>query len=194
MKRLIAIAAGAALLSLPAVDAWFASAMVRVMLLELPLWALLGALAARSRRTAWSLSASLAALVFALGAIAFWLLPRSLDVAQSEAGADHLMHASLFLAGAALAVSLPRTPLTVRLALGLYTCSMVFAMGMFYVSFDALVCGAFDRRQQLVLGSWLLRLTAPLTLAFLIAAVRGLSRLEEAHPAATGATLEVGAP
>lgn len=166
MRRIgIAAALGLAL-SLPPLEPWFEATMRRHLLLLLPALLLLGGWAgyAPGRRAGVG-PRTLAELAFGLGAIGFWMIPRSLDAAVSLPGVDHLLHLSIFAAGAALARSVPSLPFALQMTLGVNAIAMLGAMGVVYRSVPWLVCATYDLGQQRLVGAALLRLAPVLWVA-----------------------------
>ncbi len=158
LRRALVWVAAVAALAAPPIHGWIHPVMPRLLLLEVPAWIALGALATRHRcpsPRAWN-PHGLTGLVFFLGVLGFWMIPRSVDLTSSSLAADQLMHVSLLASGAALAVSVPSMPFVLRGALGIYGASMTFALGMIYTSYSALLCGTFDLAQQKETGHLLL--------------------------------------
>lgn len=182
MKRALASVAWvlvAVALTVPAVNAWLGAVMWRLMLLEIPAWILLGWLAGRrfqDKRPGWN-PKGLTGLVFFLGALGFWMIPRSVDAIGMYQPVNQLMHASLLWAGALLSMSIPALPFVFRAATGIYAASMTFSLGMLYSKFDATLCGTFDLYQQRTLGKYLL-IAAPVVAVLVVAAgARALVRV-----------------
>ena len=152
--------------------------MPRLLLVEMPAWVALGWLAGRrpqARVRAWN-PHGLTGLAFFLGALGFWMIPRSVDAIGASGIVDQLMHASLLAGGAALASSVPAMPFVLRGALGIYGASMTFSLGVFYTSYRALLCGTFDLAQQRSTGQWLL-VACPLVVLFVLGSgARALDR------------------
>jgi hypothetical protein len=166
MKRALWIAAVALALSNSPADEWLDATMPRLILLAIPAWATLGILAACRSGGAWTRGNryGLTGLTWALGALGFWMIPRSVDAIRTSEVADQLMHASMLSAGAALALSWRAMPFVVRGVLGIYAAAMTIALGFIYSSYSALLCGTFDLAQQRQAGTWLLRLSPLLVL------------------------------
>lgn len=176
MTRALWIAAAALALSNSPADEWLDATMPRLVLLALPAWATLGILAVgRSGRT-WMRGNrhGLTGLACALGALAFWMIPRSVDAIRASEVADQLMHASMLVAGAALAASWRIMPFVVRGVLGIYAAAMTLSLGLIYSSYSALLCGTFDLAQQRLTGTWLLRLSPLVVLLVVFAGVISL--------------------
>jgi len=160
-SRLAALAA-ALLLMLPPLDPWLDAAMPRHLLIQMPALLGLGAVAAwpAAAKAGWTPTRA-AALAWGIGALAFWMIPRALDMAVVREGVDQAMHLSMVSAGAALARSVPRLPFAPRVALALHAVAMLAAMGMAYQSYPGVICSAYDLPQQRAAGAGLL-LAAPL--------------------------------
>jgi cytochrome c oxidase assembly factor CtaG len=179
MRRTLWIAAAALALSDPAANRWLDATMPRLVLLAGPAWTTLGILAVGRSGWTWKRGNEhgLTGLTFALGALAFWMIPRSVDAVRTSAVADQLMHASMLAAGAALAASWRIMPFVVRGVLGIYAAAMTIALGVIYSSYSALLCGTFDFAQQRLAGNWLLRLSP---LVVLLVVITGVSSLHAA--------------
>ncbi len=176
MRRALWIAAAALALSNSAADEWLDATMPRLVLLALPAWAALGTLATGRSGGTWTRGNQygLTGLACALGALAFWMLPRSVDAIRASEVADQLMHVSMFGAGAAVAASWRNMPFVVRGVLGIYAAAMTIALGIIYSSYSALLCGTFDLAQQRMTGAWLLRLSPLVVLLVVLAGVTSL--------------------
>lgn len=160
MRRAAAIAA-ACLLALPPADGYLAATMERRLLIQIPAMLVLGALAGwRPGRgaapRAWR-AGDLAALALAVGALLFWMIPRSLDLAARSRPADAALLVSVFAAGFALARSLPHLSFVIPVTLGLQATAMLMALGIVYLHFPGLICTAYTLAQQRVAGAWLVR-------------------------------------
>ena len=157
MRRAAAIAA-ACLLALPPADIYLAATMERRLLIQLPAMLVLGALAGwrPAGQRSWR-AGDLAALAFAVGAMLFWMIPRSLDLAARSRPADAALLVSAFVAGFALARSLPHLSFVITVALGLHATAMFMALGIVYLHFPGLICTAYTLAQQRVTGVGLVR-------------------------------------
>jgi hypothetical protein len=171
-------------LAAPPVDAWLHREMARLVLLEMPAWIALGWAAPsrwERRRRGWN-PHGFTGLSFGAGAVAFWMIPKSIDAIGASAAVDGLMHASLFVAGAGLAHSFALLPFVVRGAIGVYGASMTFALGTLYTSYSALLCGTFNLAQQRATGERLLTVCPLLTVFVLASGARALGRQRNATP------------
>lgn len=191
VRSYVAIGA-ASILALPPLAGWFSATMPRHQLLQVPAMLILGAIAAGGRapkvmereRPAGEWSAPI--LILAVGAMIFWMIPRSVDLAASSALADQLMHASWFLAGAALAHSVPQIPSPIAMALGIHGVAMLAAAGLVYSLYPGLICTAYNLQQQHATGRILL-LGAPVL--GMILWVRAIRRMATPSPAMPGRPL-----
>lgn len=142
----------AIVLALPPLASWFSATMPRHQLMQVPAMLLLGIVAAhgwaKGRRWRPDPEWDPALLVLAVGVMVFWMVPRSLDSAASSMVADQLLHVSWFLAGAALAHTLPRTTFAVWMALGIHAVAMLAAVGLVYTLYPGLICTAYNIQQQ----------------------------------------------
>ncbi len=168
----------ALVLASPPLHGWIHVVMPRLLLLEVPAWLALGWLAGRGRERVFRPfnPHGVTGLVFFLGALGFWMIPRSVDWVGTSVAADWIMHATLLGAGAALAASVRSMPFVLRGALGIYGASMTFALGMIYSSYSALLCGTFDLAQQKDTGHLLLGACPVVVLLVIGAGVRSLAR------------------
>jgi len=167
------------------VDTWLDARMPRLVLLAMPVWLTLGVLAAAGRRWRRFNPRGLAGVAWAIGAIAFWMIPRSVDAVRTSEFADQLMHGSMLTAGMALALSWRIAPFVVRGAIAIYGVAMMIALGAIYTSYSALLCGMFDLAQQKQTGEWLLRVSPAAILVIIIAGMRSL-RMSVRHPPGAG--------
>jgi len=157
MRRLCWAAAAVAIIS-PPIDSFLDASMSRHMLLQIPLLVGMGYAAvwlwpaARLR----SPSMRVSAIIFAMGSLLFWMLPRSLDTAVTVTWVDQAMHANMLLVGWFLAISLPRLPFLVKMALGVYGLAMALAAGVVYASTTIPVCSTYSVQQQNEAGALLL--------------------------------------
>lgn len=182
MTRVAWVALVAIALAVSPVNTWLDARMPRLLLLAMPTWFALGALAVADRRWERFNPHGLTGVIWAIGAIAFWMIPRSVDAVRTSGLADQLMHASMFAAGMALAASWRITPFVVRGALAIYGVAMTIALGVIYSSYAALLCGTFDLAQQKQTGEWLLRLSPAAILVIILAGMRSL-RVSVRQPA-----------
>ena len=177
-RSVLAWSVEAVVLASPPLHGWIHAVMPRLLLLEVPAWLALGWLVGRGRQRALRPfnPHGLTGLVFFLGALGFWMIPRSVDWVSTSVSADWIMHATLLGAGAALAASLPTMPFVLRGALGIYGASMTFALGMIYSGYSALLCGTFDLAQQKDTGHVLLAACPVVALLVIGAGARALAR------------------
>ncbi len=185
--RIMAIAlwiALAAVLAIGPLDRWLDTTMPRIVLLQMPAWFTLGWLAGRKRGTLLATidPRGLGSLALAALTVIFWMIPRSIDAIGISPLADTLLHISLLIVGFALADGFPRLPFVAKAALCIMGTSHVFALGIFYSKYTALLCGSFSLIQQQELGRWLLRLTPFVLVWALIGAFRALSRSSSTQP------------
>jgi len=163
----------------PPVDSYLIDTQPRFVLLHIPAWLLLGYVAGQQLRTVravpWN-PLGLTGLVFFLGSLSFWMIPRSVDSAALSIWIDQLLHANLLAAGFGFAWSVPAMPFVLRAAVGIYGASMIFSLGALYTHYSALLCGTFTLTQQRQTGQLLYLLSAPIVIALLVSGVRALAR------------------
>ncbi|WP_137128452.1 hypothetical protein [Roseomonas sp. HF4] len=132
-----------------------------------------GRTAAR-RRGPCDVAEAIAALLLAIGCLAFWMLPRWLDAAVLDARVDALKAASL-----ALLCGLPGgwcwgvLPAVARGVLWANGVSMAVVMGWLYLNAPERLCTTYLLDEQAVLGEGMLILGAGLALWGIVAALRG---------------------
>lgn len=169
----------AGVLASPAVDSYMIGTQPRFVILHIPAWLALGYLAGRRLRPTRALPwnpLGLTSLVFCLGSLSFWMIPRSVDSAVLSPWVDQLLHANLLAAGFGLAWSVPVMPFVLRAAVGIYGASMIFSLGALYTHYSALLCGTFTLAQQRQTGRWLYLLSAPIVIALLASGLQALAR------------------
>ncbi len=179
----IAAAALWTALALPAARSVLEAEMVRQMTLQLPLLGITGvltALALRAREPRWLREADRSGAVgvtLALFAIAFWMLPRSLDAALA---APRMEAAKLItvplLAGVPLASSWRRLPALARGFLAANFLSMLGTVGALYLAAPVRLCAYYRLDQQAAAGRGLIVLAGMLGLVCLLGAVIGWPR------------------
>lgn len=190
MMRPLYATCAALLLALPPCAQWFSATMPRHQLLQVPAMVVLGAIAARGLAR-WAMARvprgwDAPLLVVAIGTVMFWMIPRSVDLAASSMAADQVMHLSWFLAGGALAYTLPRAPVVARMALGIHGVAMLAAAGLVYTLYPGLICTAYTLPQQHATGRWMLLAAPVLAVLLWVWAVRGMSAPTIVPPAAEG--------
>jgi hypothetical protein len=179
MRRAAALAA-ACLLALPPADAYLAATMERRLLIHIPALLVLGALAGwrpAGRGAAprpWR-PGDLAALAFAVGAMLFWMVPRSLDLAARSHVVDKALHLSVFTVGLALARSLPHLSFAIPMTLGVQATAMLMALGIVYLHYPGLICTAYTLEQQKVAGAGLVGVTPVAWILLWVWALRRLA-------------------
>lgn len=182
--RRLGWAALVVLLASPLADPFLTRTQPRFLLLHFAVWVALGYLAGRHLRSrpgdrlytaSWN-PLGLTGLVFFIGSLAFWMIPRSVDAAALSPGVDQLFHASLLAAGFALAWSMPAMPFVLRAALGIYGVSMIFSLGAVYTHSTTLLCGTFTLAEQRQTGQYLYLLCPPAIVALLVLGARALAR------------------
>lgn len=165
----------------PPVDAYLDASMTRHMLIQMPLLAVLGYAAGLRRPLPPRLeSFPPAMLVFVMGTLLFWMLPRSLDSAATVAWVDQLMHLNMLVAGCCLALALPRLPFQWKMAAGVYALAMALTAGVVYATAVVPVCARYSVQQQSAAGALLLSIGGVL---FVVLLIRGAFLLTQAGAA-----------
>ena len=174
-----------ALLALAPVRQLLESSMWRHMLVQFPLWMLVGcwlasALGARAREriARWNAD-GISGLVATAVVLAVLMVPRVLDLALVRPGIEIAKCFALAVAGAALRVSWRPAGLVVQ---GFFLGNMLPMMavvGQLYIDSPLRLCNAYLLDDQERLGRWLIALAAVLALAWLAHVGWRLVRREE---------------
>lgn len=170
-----AVAALFALLFFP-LNLWLSLTMPRHQAIQLPAALLLGLVlgAAIRRVNITGLSRGLAALILALGALIFWMLPRSIDMAAIHPGLNRLMGATMLATGFLIAITLRNMPFEVRIAFPGMLASMLLATGATLRTFAIQLCSSFTIEQQHETGMWLMLIGLALLIGTAVAFIRAL--------------------
>lgn len=145
------------ILSFPLND-WLSASMPRHQLIQLPAMFLLGfALGGNFyflniKETSWGV----AALIFIMASLIFWMLPHSIDYAVINTKFNRVMHLNIFICGILLIAALRNIVFEIKiLFLGMLS-AMMLATGITLRSFDILLCSSFDITQQKETGFYLI--------------------------------------
>lgn len=170
-----AAAALFALLFFP-LNPWLSLTMPRHQVVQLPAALLLGlALGPAFRRVnITGLSRGLAALVLAMGALIFWMIPRSIDMAAIHPGINRLMGLSMAATGFLIAITLRNMPFEARIAFPGMLASMLLATGATLRTFAIQLCSSFTIGQQHETGMWLMLIGLALLIGTAVAFIRAL--------------------
>ena len=158
------------LLAFPAVRSWFEHTMVRHMLVQMPLLALIGAcfaaawmhahrdtLAARALHGVQRFNAGGATGILAASFILMlWMLPRCLDLARLDLAVDGLKFVTIPAAGLAVALSWGRLPAIARAVVHLEVIASFLRFGWGYLAADTRLCLAYLGEDQQRAGELLL--------------------------------------
>ena len=159
-----------ALLALPAVRNALELTMVRHMLVQLPLLALIGAClgvlwldAHRTGKAAIALRAlqqfnagGATGILAASFVVMLWMLPRCLDLARLDATVDALKLVTVPAAGLAVAVSWARLPVIARAVVHIEVIASFWRFGWGYLAADTRLCLAYLADDQQRAGELLL--------------------------------------
>jgi hypothetical protein len=143
------IAALSWLVSFP-LNGWLSATMMRHQLLQLPAMFFLGMLSGVrfSKYFHFDISTGIAILIFIMSSFIFWMLPHSIDMAVINAAFNRVMHVNMLVAGLFLIPVLQQTLLEIKIIfLGMMS-SMLLATGITLVTYDLLLCSAFNIEQQ----------------------------------------------
>lgn len=154
------VAALAALVAALILRRTLEAALLTHVLVQLPLLALAGALVARDLidpRAAWN-RGGVAALLAAAFLAAFWMLPRSIDAAVTDAATEAAKFVMLPALGVALATGWARAAPLARAFLKAQAVSMCGVLAFLYTHAPVRLCNAYliDAQEQLGLAFLLL--------------------------------------
>lgn len=162
-----------ALLLVPALRQWLTASMWRHMVLQYPLWMLVGALlaaglspAARVRVARWN-AYGISGLVGAAVVLAVLMVPRVLDLVLVSSSLEAAKCTALLLAGAALWLSWRPAGLVVQ---GFFLGNMLpmtAVVGQLYIDSPLRLCNAYLLDDQARLGQWLVTTAALLAVGWL---------------------------
>ena len=91
-------------------------------------------------------------LLLVMFVLLFWMLPRSVDAAVAQLGFEIGKFISLPLAGGALTLSFPRTPILLRGAIKANVVSMCAVLAWFYSAAPTRLCTSYLESEQRQLG------------------------------------------
>lgn len=141
-------------------------------LLQLPLLAVAGFLICPARAT--TPSDAIALVIVAGSAVAFWMLPRSIDLALAVWWVDAAKFVTLFLlVGSALRLAWPNLPCLLRPFLKAQVLSMLGVLGFIYIHAPIRICNAYLESDQQRLGYGFLILSGFLTLYWVLPVFTG---------------------
>lgn len=173
-------------LALPTSRILLETEMARQMALQLPLLVTTGGLIAHALRgcePGWLRNADRSGglgLTVALFAVAFWMLPRSLDAALAAPGMEAAKMITVpLLAGVPLTSSWRRLPALARGFLAANLLSMLGIVGALYLAAPVRLCVYYRLDQQAAAGEGLIALAGAAGLAWLLSALVGWPRQPE---------------
>jgi len=180
------------ILMLPVVDIYLDSIMALHMSAQMGGLVLLGVLTAKTIKKPLNIFPILKAgktlklnqygvssLIFFLGTITFWMIPRSLDLAVTDNMVDYIMHINLFCAGFLLGKSLEKMPFVLKTAAGIYGLSMWISAGLTYSRYNLLLCATYDLEMQKETGELLLNIFWFAFILFLILTAKNLIKFAQ---------------
>lgn len=137
---------------------WLSATMPRHQLIQLPALFLLGIILGNyfSSLKMNDTSLGIAALIFIMSSLIFWMLPHSIDYAVINKPFNRIMHWNMLFAGFLLRLVLRNMLFEIKiLFLGMLS-AMVLATGIALKVFDILLCSSFDIYQQKETGLYLI--------------------------------------
>lgn len=157
-------------------NAWFSLTMPRHQTLQLPIMFALGVGLAFgfSRATIKSAEWKIDALIFVMGTLIFWMLPRSVDWAAFDADFNRIMHVTMVVSGFLCVTALRGASVELRMAFLGMVAAMLLAVGFTLQTFDILLCSAFTISQQQETGLALLLIGGALLVAIVGVFIRSL--------------------
>lgn len=127
----------------------------------------------------------LAGALVAVFAIAFWMLPRSVDGALTNGSVEIAKFITLpLLVGVPLALSLPRMGAILKGVVKANTLSMLAVLSWIYQAAPVRICNSYLVEEQQELGMVLLAIAVTLAVAWGVRALRGPAPRDAASPLA----------
>lgn len=170
------------LLALTPLRALLESSMPGHMLLQLPLLILAGAMIGTSLRPGFAALLDrfdrhgIATILVAVFALAFWMLPRSLDAALADPVVEVAKFLSIpVLIGLPVALVWPRLPAVARGFVFANLLSMLAVLGWLYLAAPVRVCNFYLTSDQSLTGKGLLLLAATFGLLWVVRAFSGVT-------------------
>ncbi len=179
----VSVAVGLLLIAAaPSLARWWEAALLRHMLMQVPMLTLSGVLLGSliTRRSSSKMASEqlegVAAVLLAAFCLTFWMLPRWLDAAVTNPSVDAAKVGSLvLLAGLPLGWGWPRLGPLARAFIWVHVISMLVALGILYLTFPDRLCNSYLISEQPALGRTMLGLAAILGLAGGARALFGVS-------------------
>lgn len=160
-------------------NVWFCQTMVRHQLLQLPAMLILGGVLGNSlgsicvTRSSWVV----AIFIAALGSLAFWMIPRSIDLAVIQPQVNRLMHVHMVGVGMLCTLAWKGGRLEAKVAFVGMASAMLMATGFALRSFRLVLCSSFTLDQQWEAGAGLAGIGGVLFIFALVTLYRGLQPL-----------------
>jgi len=114
-------------------------------------------------------------VLFFVGSIIFWMIPRTLDLAVTSQTVDYVMQAELFFSAALLGAIRRSLPFTLKTGAGIYGLAMWGSMGYGYSIYNKLLCSVYDITMQQQTGVIILKLFPVWIIVFIYSFIRDLS-------------------
>lgn len=182
-------------LALPGARALLEASMWRHMVLQYPLWILVGALLvgvlpsrARGAAARWNMS-GISGLLLAGGAIAVLMIPRVLDLALVSPLVEIAKCAALVATGAALRLSWRLAGFVVQSFFLGNMLLMGAAVGQLYANSPLRLCNAYLLGDQQRLGNWLTGISTAVAVIWVIQVMWWIARRESDARAMAGSQI-----
>lgn len=148
-------------------DSWFAATMLHYLFLQIPVFISLGWVSG-----SWCPSkpadSGASPIIFLIGSLVFWMIPRSMDLCFFSHGLRIIMRLDLLAAGFWLGSSFKSVRWEIKAAFCFFLIAMFLSSGFVFFQFKTLFCSVYTLEQQKTAGEflvgfslfWLLSLTA----------------------------------
>ncbi len=149
---------------------WFSETMVRHQLLQLPSMLALGLITGWwfSKYFSLKVSNGIAALIFIMASLIFWMLPHSIDLAVIDPSFNRVMHFNMIIAGFFFAPAMKNMIFEIKIIFPGMITAMLIATGITLLTYDMLLCSAFNIEQQKETGLRLIFAGAALFITTLV--------------------------
>lgn len=138
---------------------WFCATMPRHQLLQLPAMLFLGFFTGWQflKKLKLEMHWGISLLIFVMASLIFWMLPHSIDAAVIDNRFNLLMLINMFVAGLLTFPVLRNIIFEIRILFLGMVAVMIIATGIALISFNLLLCSAFNIEQQKETGAVLIK-------------------------------------